>query len=70
MPLVAGFDSSTVILIGGGARSAAYRQVLADLVGRPIHRLTGTIVEPNSSVDGAAIRDAYAAAIAKEWTNQ
>jgi xylulokinase len=85
-----------VLLIGGGAHSAAYRQVVADLtsrpvlvpdVGEPVARgaamqaaavLTGrsfddladawgigctVAVEPDPSVDGAAIRAAYTHAL-------
>ena len=81
-----------VILIGGGARSAAYQRVVADLTGRPVlvpdagepvargaavqaaAVLSGqsvddvaaawglgiaTTVEPDPTVDRAAIRDAY-----------
>ena len=40
--LLAGADhlragDGRVVLVGGGARSAAYRQVVADLLGRPVH---------------------------------
>jgi len=82
------------VLVGGGARSPAYRRVLADLSGRPVAVpdvgeavatgaavqaaavLTGrspdevqtawglgggVVVEPDGSVDAAAVRDAYAA---------
>ncbi len=85
-----------LMLIGGGARSAAYRQVVADLTGRPVlvpdadeavargaalqaaAVLTGRsfddicdgwgtgpvlAVEPDPSVDGAAIRAANARAL-------
>ncbi|HEX7166600.1 MAG TPA: xylulokinase [Acidimicrobiales bacterium] len=87
-----------VLVVGGGARSAAYRQVCADLTGRavvvpddgePVARgaalqaaaaLTrrsfddiandwgigaASVVEPDPSVDGAAIRAAYADALEK-----
>lgn len=90
-----GVTAGRVVLVGGGARSAAYRQVVADLAGRAVvvpdadelvargaavqaaAVLTGTsfddvaaawdvgagtTVEPDLSVDGAAIRAAYAAA--------
>lgn len=98
--LLAGADDlpaadGRVVLIGGGARSGAFRQVVADLLGRPVvvpeedelvargaavqaaAVLAGTtvgevaaawgtgrgsIVEPNASTDGGAIRAAYAAA--------
>jgi xylulokinase len=82
-----------VFLIGGGARSAAYRRTVADLTGRAVVVPTddelvacgaavqaaavlhdcsfdaladawglgaGTVVEPDTNVDRAAIRDAYA----------
>ena len=86
-----------VILVGGGARSSAYRQVVADLTGRsvlvpdvgePVARgaalqasivatarpfddvaaswspAAPTTVEPDPRVDGAAVRAAYAEAVA------
>jgi xylulokinase len=86
-----------VLLIGGGAHSRAYRQVVADLSGRPVVVPTedelvacgaalqaaavltgagfdelaeawglgaGEVIEPDPSVDGAAIRAAYAATMA------
>ena len=89
--------SGTVFLIGGAARSAAYRRVLADLTGRPVrvpaedelvaagaavqaaavhHEREvaevaeawglghGETVEPNGTVDRAAIRTRYADAVA------
>ncbi len=100
--LLAGADSlgptpGRVFLIGGGAHSAAYRQVVADLTGRAIivpeegelvatgaavqaagvhlgRRFddvadawglgAGVLVEPDAQVDGAAIRAAFAAAMA------
>jgi xylulokinase len=31
-----GVDSGRILLVGGGARGAAYRQVVADLMGRPV----------------------------------
>ncbi len=31
-----GIDAERVLLIGGGAHSAAYREVVADLTGRPV----------------------------------
>ena len=84
-----------VLLVGGGAHSAAYRQVVADLTGRPVlvpdcEELvargaalqatailtgasfddvaaawdvgSGTIVDPDPSVDAADVRGNYAAA--------
>jgi xylulokinase len=42
------------ILIGGGARSDAYRQVIADLTGRPVH----TVDAPEGTARGAAIQAA------------
>lgn len=39
---------------GGGARSAAYRQLLADLTGRPVH----LVDEPETAAAGAAIQAA------------
>ncbi len=86
-------DDGRVFLIGGAARSPAYRRVVADLTGRPIQVPVeeesvatgaavqaaavllgcdfaqiidawglgaGEVVEPNMSVDRAAIRAAYA----------
>ena len=98
--LLAGADhlptgDGRVLLVGGGARSAAYRQVVADLLGRPVlvpdadelvaqgaalqaaavlhgrpfaevadawQPGAGTSVEPDTSVDAASIRAAYAEA--------
>jgi len=87
-----------VLLIGGGARSRAYRQVVADLTGRSVIAVTseelvargaaiqaaavlhgvtcdevasawslerGATVEPTAGVDAMAIREAYAAAVAR-----
>ena len=87
-----------ILLIGGGARSAAYRRVVADLTGHAVvvpaddelvacgaavqaaavlHGCTfdalatawglgaGTVVEPDATVDRAAIRDAYTQARAR-----
>jgi xylulokinase len=34
--LVPGATDGRVLLVGGGARSRAYRQVMADLLGRPV----------------------------------
>ena len=92
-PLVRG---GRVILIGGGARGGAYRQVVADLVGRPVLVPTAgepvargaavqaaavlggisiddvaarwgledaVTIDPDPSVDGGAIRAAYASAV-------
>jgi xylulokinase len=86
-----------VFLVGGAARSRAYRRVVADLVGREIVVPTecelvatgaavqaaavhfdrdfaqvgeawglgqGDVVEPDGTVDGGALRAAYAAAVA------
>lgn len=88
-------STGRVALTGGGARSAAYRQVVADLTARPVmvrddeelvargaalqaaavltgrafeqvvadwHREPALVVEPDTTVDGAGIRAAYAAA--------
>jgi len=87
-------DGGALVLVGGGARSAAYRRVLADLSGRTVvvaagdevvatgaavqaaavltgRSLTevqaawglgaGAPIEPDGSVDAAAVREAYAA---------
>jgi xylulokinase len=87
-----------VVMLGGGARSPAYRQIMADLLGRPIivpeaqeHVAagacvqaaaaltgkrptdvamqwgfgTGAVVEPDLSVDRAAVRAAHRAAAQK-----
>ncbi len=91
---VAVVDDGPLVLAGGGARSAAFRRVLADLSGRavlvsradeavatgaavqaaavlngsPLDEVQsawgsggGALVEPDPSVDGAAVRAAYAA---------
>ncbi len=100
--LLAGADAlgptdGRVFLVGGAARSGAYRRVVADLTrrtvivpsedelvaagaavqaagvatGRDFGRVAdawrlgrGEVVEPDDTVDGAAVRDAYAAAAA------
>lgn len=49
-----------VAVVGGGARSAAYRQVLADLVGRPVLRRDA----PEATARGAAVQ--AAAVLARE----
>ncbi len=87
-----------VFLIGGGARSAAYRQIAADLLGSPVtvpseaelvasgaavqaaalfhgcgfdalaeawNLGAGTVVEPDDSVDRAAVRAAFSEAEAR-----
>ena len=43
-----------LVLTGGGARSSAYRQLLADLAGRPV--FTGDLTETSAS--GAAVQAA------------
>ncbi len=96
--LLAGADglgqlAGRVFLVGGGARSAAYRRIVADLIGRPVvvpdeqelvaagaavqaaavlHGCSidevaeawslglGTVIEPDPTVEAAAIRGAYA----------
>lgn len=96
--LLAGADQlpesdGRVLLVGGGARSPAYRQIVADLTGRPVHVMDADefvargaalqaaavlaqmslldvcrawdldrteVIEPDPSVDAAAIRAAYA----------
>ena len=103
--LLAGADAlgpgtahGTVFLVGGAARSAAYRRVVADLTGRPVqvpmeHELVaagaavqaaavhhghdvgqvaeawglgrGETIEPDGTVDRAAIRARYADAVAR-----
>lgn len=50
--------SGRTILIGGGARGSAYRQVIADLTGRPSH----TVDAPEATARGAAVQ---AAAVAR-----
>ena len=99
--LLGGADSLTtgdrpagdrVFLIGGGARSTAYQQIVADLLGSPVtipsepelvasgaavqaaalfhgcgfdalaeawNLGAGTVIEPNASVDRAAVRAAF-----------
>jgi xylulokinase len=94
-----GAGTGRVFLIGGGAHSAAYRRVVADLTGRTVvvpredelvacgaalqaaavlygvgfEELAeawglgaGEVIEPDPTVDGAAIRAAYAAAADRE----
>ncbi|HEX9259529.1 MAG TPA: xylulokinase [Acidimicrobiales bacterium] len=57
-----------LLLVGGGARSAAYRQVLADLSGRPVAVpeadelvATGAAVQAAAVLDGSAPNDVVAA---------
>jgi xylulokinase len=90
---VVALEEGPLVLTGGGARSPAYRRVLADLSGRPVlvpaadepvatgacvqaaavllgrplaavqegwGLGTGFLVEPDASVDAAAVRGAYA----------
>ena len=59
-----------IVLVGGGARSAAYRRVVADLSGRPVvvpdaseHVAAGACVQA-----AAALRERNVAEIAAEWT--
>lgn len=65
-----GIDTSgRTILVGGGARALAYRQVIADLTGRPVV----TVDAPEGTARGAAIqaaavvRGASVAEITREW---
>ncbi|WP_300266109.1 xylulokinase [Microbacterium sp.] len=57
------------IAVGGGARSDAYRQIIADLTGRPVH----TVDAPEGTARGAAIQAAAVvrgesvAAVAEAW---
>ncbi|WP_369133979.1 xylulokinase [Modestobacter sp. I12A-02662] len=44
----------TVVVAGGGGRSPAYRQVLADLTGRPVH----TVDAPEATARGACVQAA------------
>ncbi|MBK8049307.1 MAG: hypothetical protein IPK16_20630 [Anaerolineales bacterium] len=43
-----------VVVAGGGARSSAYRQVLADLLGKPVHLLDA----PEATARGACVQAA------------
>ncbi len=59
--LLAGADHLPVgdgrlVLVGGGARSAAYRQVVADLAGRPVHvPAADELVALGAAVQAAAV---------------
>ena len=61
--------SGRTILVGGGARALAYRQVIADLTGRPAL----TVDAPEGTARGAAIqaaavaRSETVAAVTREW---
>lgn len=61
-----------LIVTGGASRSRAYRQILADLTGRPVW----TCDLPEAAAAGAAVQAAaavtgrMAAAVAKEWMPQ
>jgi xylulokinase len=90
---VAVLDDGPLVLVGGGARSPAYRRILADLsgrvvlvpdgdeavatgaavqaaavlLGRPLAAVQeawglggGQMIEPDDSVDAAAVRGSYA----------
>jgi xylulokinase len=53
-----------LLLLGGGARSAAYRQVLADLSGRPVtvpeygeHVATGACLQAAAVATGGTVED-------------
>ncbi|WP_162893085.1 xylulokinase [Microbacterium halotolerans] len=52
-----GVDTSAdVIALGGGARSASYPQLLADLLGRPVHRTdAGEATARGAAVQAAAV---------------
>lgn len=58
-----------VLLIGGGARSAAYRQVFADLLGRPV--IVPAVDEPvatGAAVQAAAVfEQSSIAAVTERW---
>lgn len=62
--------SGRTILIGGGARAQAYRQIIADLTGRPAL----TVNAPEGTARGAAIQGAAVvrgetvATVTREWT--
>ena len=58
-----------IVLVGGGARSAAYQRVLADLSGRPVvvpdageHVAAGACVQAAAVLHGGAISE-----VAREW---
>lgn len=49
-------DAGRLVLVGGGARSKAYRQILADLSGRVVHVAAGTEhVAAGAAVQAAAV---------------
>ena len=51
-----GVTEGRVVLVGGGARSAAFRQVVADLVGRPVTvPTTDELVARGAAVQAAAV---------------
>ena len=53
-PAPARSTTGRLVLVGGGARSAAYRQILADLSGRPVH----VAAEAEHVATGAAVQAA------------
>jgi xylulokinase len=62
-------QSGRLVLVGGGARSAAYRQVLADLAQRPVvipeeaeHVAVGACVQAAAVLEGVA-----PVAVADRW---
>ncbi|MCB1259285.1 MAG: hypothetical protein KDB33_02645, partial [Acidimicrobiales bacterium] len=61
-------DGGELWVVGGGARSAAYRQVLADLAGRPVRRsgidepvATGAAVQAAAVLHGRPVDEVRAA---------
>ena len=66
----AGVDTASgrLLLVGGGARSAAYRQVLADLSGRQVTVPDGDeLAATGACVQAATLGGATAAEVAEAW---
>jgi xylulokinase len=62
-------DDGRLWLVGGGARSGAYRQVLADLSGRPVYAITDIeTVAAGACVQAAAVANGRdPSEVAREW---
>jgi xylulokinase len=63
-----GVESGRIILIGGGAKSVAYQQTVADLTGRTVVLPDGELVALGAAAQAAAVLlDTTPAAIADAW---
>jgi xylulokinase len=62
-------EHGTLILVGGAARSAAYRRVVADLTGRPVRvPMEDELVAAGAAVQAAAVHHGRdVAQVAEAW---